>query len=142
MKNYNDTLYRITNEQTIEPYLVLYRGKYIPELNEKDKKSLTLLYNEIGPYSFILTDGIFQLWNRETGQLIAMKKFKQATFNTLSNFNYRLSNNDIIQMNLLSINNGKLIFLISPSLQENLQQYLNIKEDDNPVVVTADLKKN
>ena len=47
MKNYNDTLYRITNEQTIEPYLVLYRGKYIPELNEKDKKRLTLLYNEI-----------------------------------------------------------------------------------------------
>ena len=144
MKSYNDTLYRITKEQTIEPYLVLYRGKYTPELSDKDKEKIFLgRYNEIGPYSFFIASDVFQIWNHETGKLIALKKTNSNTPNgTIGNFNYQLPNKQIVQMNLISIKDGKLIFIIKPSMDKTTSEYLKLKEDDNPAIMIADLKIN
>ena len=142
MKSYNDTLFRIA-KKNIEPYLILYRGKYSPEQSDKDKKRINILdYKEIGPYSLIVSD-IYQIRNRETGKIIAMRKGNNRTFiGTLGNFNYRLPNNCIMQMNLMSIKNGKLIFLTKPSKDEQIREYLHLAEDDNPVLMVADLKED
>ena len=137
MKSYNDTLFRITKERTIKPYLILHRGKYAPSLKDKDKTTIgAVSYNEIGPYSVILS-AVFQIWNRETGKLVAMRKF-----NAGDNIKYRLPNNRIVQMNLMSIKNGKLIFLTKLSMDEQIREYLHLAEDDNPVLMIADLKED
>ena len=142
MKSYNDTLFRITERQSIEPYSVLFRGKYSPVL-DKDKKTLHIAtYQEVGPYILVATSGIYQIWNRETGEIIAMRKGNNHTaIGSLGNFNYRLPNNHIMQINLMSIKNGKLIFLIKPSMDEHIRAYLHLAEDDNPVLMVADWKE-
>ena len=134
MKSYNDTLFRITKEQTIEPYLILHRGKYAPSLKDKDKTTIgPSNYKEIGPYS-IIRSGVFQIWNRETGTLVAMRHF-----NVGNNIKYRLPDNRLITVYFQSIQNGKFVFL--PRLEE-IYEYLNLKEDDNPVLMIADLKED
>ena len=134
MKSYNDTLFRITKERTIEPYLILHRGKYAPSLKDKNKKTIgAAVYCEIGPYS-IIRSAVFQIWNRETGKLVAMRKF-----NAGDNIKYRLPDNRLITVYFQSIQNGKFVFL--PRLEE-IYEYLNLKEDDNPVLMIADLKED
>ena len=136
MKSYNDTLFRITEERTVEPCLVLYRGKYSPVLNKKDRKTIPVWsYKEIGPYSVVISS-VFQIWNRETGKLVAMRRF-----NTGDNIKYRLSDDRIVRMNLMSIKDGKFVFIINP-LGTWIREYLNLKEDDNPVLMVADLKQS
>ena len=139
MKSYNDTLFRIA-KKNIEPYLILYRGKYSPEQSDKDKKTIGIVdYKEIGPYSLIVSN-IYQIRNRETGKIIAMRKSNDRTFTgALGNFNYRLPNNCIMQMDLVSIKDGKLIFLID---EQQIKEYLHLAEDDNPVLMVADLKED
>ena len=46
-----------------------------------------------------------------------------------------------MQINLMSIKNGKLIFLIKPSMDEHIRAYLHLAEDDNPVLRVADWKE-
>ena len=143
MKSYNDTLFRITPKRTIEPYLILHRGKHAPMLNDKsDRIPIDILhYKEVGPYSFIAYSRL-QIWNHETGRLVASRKIEKYTLlNSLGNFNYRLPDNRIIQINLMSVCNEKLIFITSPSVDDTLRDYLNLREDDNPVIMVAQLKK-
>ncbi len=143
MKSYNDTLFRITPKRTIEPYLILHRGKHAPMLNDKsDRIPIDILhYKEVGPYSFIAYSRL-QIWNHETGRLVASRKIEKYTLlNSLGNFNYRLPDNRIIQINLMSVCNEKLIFITSPSVDDTLRDYLNLREDDNPVIMVAELKK-
>ena len=140
----NDTLFRITPERTIEPYLLLHRGKHAPVLNDKSGRVpiAVLHYKEAGPYSFLAFSRL-QIWNRETGRLVASRKIERYTLlASLGNFNYRLPDNRIVQMNLMSIGNGKLIFVTSPTVDETIRDYLNLQEDDNPVLMVADLKKD
>ena len=137
LKSYNDTLYRITEDQTIKPHLILSRGKYTPIVGEKDQKRLGLKYSEAGPYSLIYTSGVFHIWNRETGKLITSRKFD--VYNPDSYIKYRLPNNQLITVYFQSVQNGKLVF---EARFNDIYEYLNLKEDDNPVIMIADLKKN
>ena len=144
MKSYNDTLFRITPECTTEPYLILHRGKHAPVLNDKSGRVpiAVLHYKEAGPYSFLAFSRL-QIWNRETGRLVTSRKIEKYTLiSSLGNFNYRLPDDRIVQINLMSVKNGKLIFMTSPTVDETIRDYLNLQEDDNPVLMVADLKEN
>ena len=131
-KSYNDTLFRITSERTIEPHLILHRGKYAPSLEDGDKERIGAAdYKEIGPYSIIVS-AAFQIWNRETGKLVGMGRFNSG------GIRYRLPDNRLITVYLKAVQDGQLIF--EPAF-EDIYEYLNLREDDNPVLMVADLKK-
>ena len=138
MKSYNDTLFRITPQRNIEPYLVLYRGKYIPSLPEKEKKLSFGDYKEIGKYS-IITTNLIQIWNRDTQKLVAQRKNNPFGFMALAVFNYRFPDGYVMPLRLMEIKNGKLIFLFTPTRYKG--NFLKLKEDDNPVIMVAELKK-
>ena len=138
LKSYNDTLFRITPERTIEPYLILHRGKYSPVLHEKDREILGIgEYKEIGKYS-VIASAVSQLWDREQGKPIARKA--GGTFGALAVFDYRFPDGYVMPLRLMEIKDGQLIFLITPSEYDG--RFLTLKEDDNPVLMVAELKEN
>ena len=140
LKSYNDTLFRITAQRSVEPYLILHRGKYSPVLNEKDREVLGIgEYKEIGKYS-VIASAVSQLWDREQGKPIARKASGSYGFGALAVFDYRFPDGYVMPLRLMEIKDGQLIFLMMPSEYEG--GFLTLKEDDNPVLMVADLKKD
>ncbi len=150
---FNDTIYRVSAVNIVEPYLHLHRGKMIPEkediTNSAKKHDQVFFRNIMESEKYIIVEYIYAnlmctcIWDKTTGEMIANTSLDPAKTNismmqTPAQIKYRTPADKTITIGILSVSADKMYCVLYP--QDAKAFMPEITDYDNPIVIIAELK--
>lgn len=144
---FNDTLYRVRSRREITPHVVFKRGKLSPRPEDKTdaraKRRQVYISGvmESGDYVFLryeYNDKTWQsVWSKRTGSLVLQGEGRRA----FPNFNVpcELPDDRVIDLQVVYADRENLYCVVRAL--DACRFMAGVKEDDNPVIVIAKLKK-
>jgi len=144
---FNDTLYRVRSHREITPHLLFKRGALSPRPEDKidaGAKRKQVYINgmmESGDYVFLrydYDDKTWQdIWSKHTGSLVLHAEGRRD----LPDFNipYELPDGRVIDLQVVYADRDNLYCVLRAL--DACRLLPGVKEDDNPVIVIAKLKK-
>lgn len=145
---FNDTIYNVSSNNKIEPYIVLNRHKYAPSVkdNNLDKKREKIFIkdvNETEKYFFIKYQYDEKMWSvildKGTSKIISKVEI-ELTDRTTPFLNYshflkcKISENNSIIVGVVSYDKDKIYCIARPVDLENIDDY------QNPIIMEVSLK--
>ena len=147
---FNDTLYRIKDSKTIEPYALLHRGEKFPNVKDvynMERKNKQIYFHGLAEtkkyflFKYFYDGKIYtDIWNKTTGQKTGhagtTKKGIPGNYKFLGV--YKLPDSSSILVNIVYIDKDRLYCLIDGFIAAKFMS--EVGEYDNPVVMIVDLK--
>lgn len=145
---FNDTVYRISGLDRMDPYIVLNRKNLLPmhkDVNNPEARGRTIHIHRLAEtrdYFFIsynyLKEYHTSIWEKSTGELMA--NISESPLLHPFSAQYRLNDGTLIWVGIVGFADDKIYGILSAN--DAVSVIPGITENDNPVLMVMDLSGN